>query len=73
MTDRPLIPPRRTRFIDMMNLGMAAGRKFGLADKPVFEKQALLEADTLETRAETLIAMAEFEMAKGENRASPLN
>ncbi len=37
------------------------------------EKQALLEATTLETRAETLIAMAEFEMAKGSNRASPLN
>lgn len=37
------------------------------------EKQALLEATTLETRAETLIAMAEFEMAKGANRASPLN
>jgi len=37
------------------------------------EKQALLEAESLETRAETLIAMAEFEMAKGENRTSPLN
>lgn len=37
------------------------------------EKQALLEADTLEARAETLIAMAEFEMAKGGDRASPLN
>ena len=29
------------------------------------EKQALLEADTLETRAETLIAMVEYEMARG--------
>jgi len=29
------------------------------------EKQALLEADSLEARAETLIAMAEFEMARG--------
>jgi Lon protease-like protein len=29
------------------------------------EKQVLLEANSLETRAETLIAMAEFEMAKG--------
>ncbi len=38
------------------------------------EKQALLEADTLEARAETLIAMAEFEMAKGDGeRVSPLN
>jgi Lon protease-like protein len=38
------------------------------------EKQALLEAHTLEARAETLIAMAEFEMAKGDDgRVSPLN
>ena len=38
------------------------------------EKQALLEANTLEARAETLIAMAEFEMAKGDgDRASSLN
>jgi Lon protease-like protein len=29
------------------------------------EKQLLLEADTLEARAETLIAMAEYEMARG--------
>ncbi|HEX4296903.1 MAG TPA: LON peptidase substrate-binding domain-containing protein [Devosia sp.] len=29
------------------------------------EKQVLLEASSLETRAETLIALAEFEMAKG--------
>jgi hypothetical protein len=29
------------------------------------EKQVLLEADSLETRAETLIAMTEYEMAKG--------
>ena len=41
------------------------------------EKQALLEANTLEARAETLIAMAEFEMAKGGTnggtRSSALN
>lgn len=37
------------------------------------EKQALLEAGSLEARAETLIAMAEFEMAKGDNRNLPLN
>jgi Lon protease-like protein len=37
------------------------------------EKQALLEANSLEQRAETLIAMAEFEMAKGDNRTTPLN
>jgi hypothetical protein len=43
LTDRPLIPPRRTRFIDMMNRGMALGRKIGLADKPVLEKEFLFE------------------------------
>jgi Lon protease-like protein len=37
------------------------------------EKQALLEANSLEQRAETLIAMAEFEMAKGDNRTTSLN
>lgn len=37
------------------------------------EKQALLEATTLEARAETLIAMAEFEMAGGGKGAAPLN
>ncbi|MGV3490852.1 MAG: LON peptidase substrate-binding domain-containing protein [Devosia sp.] len=37
------------------------------------EKQALLEADSLEARAETLIAMAEFEMAKGDNSTPSLN
>jgi len=37
------------------------------------EKQVLLEASSLEARAETLIALAEFEMAKGGNTAAPLN
>ncbi len=37
------------------------------------EKQALLEAGTLEARAETLIALAEFEMARGSDRATPIN
>lgn len=37
------------------------------------EKQALLEANTLLSRAETLIAMAEFEMAQGGDRPSRLN
>ncbi|MBI4922169.1 MAG: LON peptidase substrate-binding domain-containing protein [Chloroflexi bacterium] len=36
------------------------------------EKQVLLEAKSLEARAETLIALAEFEMAKG-GSAAPLN
>lgn len=37
------------------------------------EKQVLLEANTLLARAETLIALAEVEMAKGQNAAAPLN
>lgn len=37
------------------------------------EKQVLLEAETLSDRAETLIAMTEYEMAKGGNDAAPLN
>lgn len=37
------------------------------------EKQALLEADSLVARAETLIAMAEFEMASGAGPGTALN
>lgn len=37
------------------------------------EKQLLLEADSLTTRAEALIAMAEIEMAKGGGKSAPLN
>jgi hypothetical protein len=37
------------------------------------EKQVLLEAKTLEQRAETLIAMTEYEIARGGNGAAPLN
>ena len=37
------------------------------------EKQVLLEAKSLEARAETLIALAEFEMAKGGNATAQLN
>jgi Lon protease-like protein len=37
------------------------------------EKQLLLEADSLTARAETLIAMAEIEMAKGGGTSAPLN
>lgn len=37
------------------------------------EKQVLLEANSLEDRAETLIALAEFEMAKGDKPAAQLN
>jgi Lon protease-like protein len=37
------------------------------------EKQVLLEAKSLGDRAETLIALAEVEMAKGSNAGVPLN
>ncbi|MDB5507010.1 MAG: peptidase [Devosia sp.] len=37
------------------------------------EKQLLLEAQSLEARAETLIALAEVEMARGGNAGAPLN
>ena len=37
------------------------------------EKQQLLEATTLEQRAETLIALTEYEMARGGSGASTLN
>lgn len=37
------------------------------------EKQVLLEAKTLNDRAETLIAMTEYEMARGGKSAVPLN
>lgn len=43
MTETPRIPPRRTRFIDTINSAMALGRRAGLADKPVLEKQALFD------------------------------
>jgi Lon protease-like protein len=36
------------------------------------EKQVLLEANSLATRAETLIALAEFEMARGKGGSAPL-
>ena len=37
------------------------------------EKQVLLEANSLQARAETLIALAEFEMAKGSSASAQLN
>ena len=37
------------------------------------EKQVLLEAPTLNDRAETLIAMTEYEMARGTGGTAPLN
>ena len=43
MTEATQCPPRRTRFIDAMNIAMALGRKTGLATVPVLEKEALLD------------------------------
>ena len=43
MTEATLCPPRRTRFIDALNIAMALGRKTGLARMPVLEKEALLD------------------------------
>ena len=54
MTERTLIPPRRTRFIDMMNIGMALGRKTGLAAKPVLEMEALLD------KARAFVGLSDF-------------
>jgi hypothetical protein len=42
LTDRLLIPPRRTRFIGAVNAAIAAGRKVGFAEKPALAMDALL-------------------------------
>jgi len=42
LTDSTPSPPRRTRFIAIVNTAMALGRRSGLADRPVLEKEALL-------------------------------
>lgn len=57
----------RTGTADLVNFCCMVG-PYGPA-----EKQALLEAMTLEQRAETLIAMTEYEIARGGNTAPPLN
>lgn len=57
----------RTGTADLVNFCCMVG-PYGPA-----EKQALLEATTLEQRAETLIAMTEYEIARGGNTAPPLN
>jgi len=54
LTDRPLTPPRRTRFIGAINAAITAGRKAGLADKPVLTKEALL------TRAREYTGLDDF-------------
>ena len=58
----------RTGTADLVNFCCMVG-PYGAA-----EKQALLEATTLEQRAETLIAMTEYEIARGgSSGAAPLN
>ena len=57
----------RTGTADLVNFCCMVG-PYGPA-----EKQVLLEAETLEQRAETLIAMTEDEIARGGNGAAPLN
>lgn len=58
----------RTGTADLVNFCCMVG-PYGPA-----EKQVLLEAQTLEQRAETLIAMTEYEIARGgPGNASPLN
>ena len=54
MTDRPLIPPQRTRFIGLLNTAMALGRKTGLAAVPVLDKEVLLD------RARALTGLSDF-------------
>lgn len=54
MTERALIPPRRTHFIDVMNTAMAVGRRTGLLDMPVLDKDTLLE------RARAYTGLANF-------------
>ena len=58
----------RTGTADLVNFCCMVG-PYGPA-----EKQVLLEAHTLEQRAETLIAMTEYEIARGgSGGAAPLN
>ena len=39
----PATPPRRTRFIDGLNVAVGLGRRIGLIDRPRLEKAALLD------------------------------
>ena len=43
LTERAIIPPRRTRFIGALNFGMTLARRTGLAATPVLDKRALLD------------------------------
>ena len=41
--DIPAQPPRRARFIDSLNLALRTGRKVGLLDRPVLDRETLME------------------------------
>ncbi len=43
MNDQPILPPRRTRFIDIADGVIRGGRKLGLMDPPRLEKDFLME------------------------------
>ncbi|WP_241233565.1 sulfotransferase family protein [Altericroceibacterium xinjiangense] len=43
MPNRTLRPPKRTPFIDILDTGIRAGRRVGLADPPLFDKQGFLD------------------------------
>jgi hypothetical protein len=54
LTERAPIPPRRTRFIGMLNTAMAVGRKTGLTATPVLDKEVLID------RARALTGLDDF-------------
>ena len=43
MQNQPLTPPRRSRFIDVVDAGVRAGRRLGLVDKSCWDRDALME------------------------------
>ncbi|WP_247711619.1 sulfotransferase family protein [Qipengyuania aurantiaca] len=43
MPDQSLTPPRRSRFIDMVDAGIRLGRKVGMVDKACFDRDVLME------------------------------
>ena len=43
MNDQPILPPRRTRFIDIADGAIRGGRKLGVFGPPRLDKDALLE------------------------------
>ncbi len=43
MPSQPLVPPRRSRFIDIVDAGIRAGRRFGMVDPARWDRAALME------------------------------